>query len=166
MQTAAHSRRRFLVAAVAFAGASMTPASLRLGTAFAQGAGRPGESSIRMARLLLPHSAIGNDIYADVLETAIDATASSLATALDEALADLDAQQSESFMALDEAGQLAALRAVESEAFFATILDTLKVFFYGNPGSWDVMSYEGPSWQKGGYANRGAGVIDWLPEDE
>jgi hypothetical protein len=28
------------------------------------------------------------------------------------------------------------------------------------------MGYEGPSWQFGGYAGRGAGDIDWLPGED
>jgi len=166
MSKATTSRRRFLAAAIAFTGASMTSESLRLATAFAQSTGQPNGAAIRMARLLIPHDAIGDDVYRSTLENAIAATASSYATLLDDTLARLDAGRPQGFMALDPADQLTALRAIESEDFFKAMLFNLKLFFYGNPGSWAVMSYEGPSWQKGGYLNRGAGEIDWLPEGE
>jgi hypothetical protein len=29
-----------------------------------------------------------------------------------------------------------------------------------------MLGYEGPSFERGGYLNRGAGDIDWLPETD
>ena len=36
--------------------------------------------------------------------------------------------------------------------------------FYGHPGTWSVSGFEGPSFDAGGYLDRGFNDLDWLPE--
>ncbi len=117
---------------------------------------------VQMARKLLPHDGIDDDVYAGILDEAMAATAAdrSFAATLGQAESALPAD----FMSLDEAAQVAALQAVQGEVFFVTIFVAVRTLLYDNPAAWDVIGYEGPSWQKGGYLNRGAGQIDWLPE--
>ena len=167
MKDSTSTRRRFLTAAIAFSGiatGTLGPAVLRFGAAWAQ-SGDQGTSSnvlVRMARLLLPHDAVADDVYAETLNDALAATADDSSIAEVEAL--LDAQQSADFIALDEEAQLAAMRAIENSAPFAAVLAAVKTHLYGHPAVWKVINYEGPSYQDGGYLNRGAGEIDWLPE--
>ena len=61
--------------------------------------------------------------------------------------------------------QLAALRSIESQPYFAQIQGTIANRLYSHPEVWDMLGYEGASWQKGGYVDRGSGDIDWLPEE-
>jgi hypothetical protein len=171
MNESTTTRRRFLAAAIAFAGitgGTIGPAALRFGSAWAQtGVARDAstyDAIIRMARLLLPHDALSDDTYADVFNDALTATlGDDLLTAVEDLL---NAQQSTVFMSIDEEAQLAAIRGIENEAAFAGLLAALKTHMYGHPAVWEVLGYEGPSYQNGGYLNRGAGDIDWLPEGE
>jgi len=164
MENPISSRRRFLVAALTFSGIAVSPAVLRTSSVWAQSGNAPGDAMVRMARSLLPHDDIDDDVYAGILDDAMAATAAddSIAATLREAEAALPAD----FMSLDGAAQVAALQAVQDETFFAAIIVTVRTRLYDHPAVWKVLGYEGPSWQKGGYLNRGTGDIDWLPEGE
>ena len=78
----------------------------------------------------------------------------------------LNAQQPADFVALGEEAQIAAMTAVEDVDFFAVIRGAVSQRLYYQPAIWALLGYEGPSYQQGGYLNRGAGEIDWLPEAE
>ena len=167
------SRRRFLVAAITFsglAGSTVGAPFFGLSKAWAQSVNGGDEEThaamVRMARLLYPHDSISDDVYMDVLNLAMSATASdgSFAALLDTAAAALNANQSAGFADLDEAAQIAALRSIESQPFFAAIQMNVGTMFYYHPAVWALLGYEGPSFDKGGYLHRGSGDIDWLPE--
>jgi hypothetical protein len=171
MNESTTTRRRFLAATIAFAGltgGTIGPAALRFGSAWAQtGVARDAstyDAIIRMARLLLPHDTLSDETYAEVFNDALTATlGDDQLTAVEDSL---NAQQSAVFMRIDEEAQLAAMRAIENEAAFADVLAAFKTHLYNQPAAWEVLGYEGPSYQNGGYLNRGAGDIDWLPEGE
>jgi len=173
MRSADLDRRRFLVAAITLAVAgsgAFGPACLRVGRAWAQGAeldASTKETMVRMARLLFPHNAIRDDVYADVLDQALaSATAdASLAETLRQAEVALDGNGG-TFVDLDEASQLAALRAVERTVFFNAIHATVRSRFYNHRAVWEHLGYGGPSYAQGGYLNRGAGEVAWLAELE
>lgn len=172
MSKSTTSRRRFLVAAITFSGlaGSLTGSSfLRLSSAWAQAGDGADQQTwaamIRMARLLYPHDAISDDVYRDVLNLAMSASASdgSFAALLDTASDALNANQPAAFMDLDEAAQNVALQSVQSQPFFAAIQMNVGITFYYHPAVWALLGYEGPSFDKGGYLHRGSGDIDWLP---
>jgi len=160
------SRRRFIVAAITFSGVTagtFGPAALRFGSAWAQ-SGNDSTTDVlaRLGRLLLPHDDLADDVYTEVLNDALAATVGDASLRDVETL--LNAQQSADFMDIDEGGQLSAMRAIEGDDSFAAVLNVLKTQLYDHPAVWEVINYEGPSYQNGGYLNRGAGEIDWLPE--
>ncbi len=169
----AFNRRRFLVAAIALSGFGILgPSVLRLSRAWAQ-SGTPLEEDIlralvQMARRLYPHDAIPDEVYAQVLGDALASTADeeSFAETLRSAEQELNSQQPADFIDLDAYAQIEAMRAVEQMSFFATIQEAVKIRVYNHPAIWNLLGYEGPSYQQGGYLNRGAGEIDWLPEGE
>ena len=173
MRSADLDRRRFLVAAITLVGAgsgALGPAGLRVGRAWAQGTQldpSTKETMVRMARLLFPHDTIADDVYADVLDQALASAAAdaSLAETLRQAEVALDAQRGR-FAELDEASQIAALRAVEGNIFFTAIHATVRSRFYNHPVVWQHLGYGGPSYAQGGYLNRGAGEVDWLAKVE
>lgn len=162
------TRRKFSIVALAFSGllAVLGPLVVRMANAFAWSAAPlepgTGDAMLRMARLLYPHDAISNEIYAEVLDRAI-ARNPAFAEWLRNAEKALDAQQPQRWADLDEKRQIAAMRAIEHKDFFAAIRATVQVNLYNHPAVWALLGYEGPSFAKGGYINRGAGVIDWLP---
>jgi len=169
------SRRKFLVGVIAFSGVAACtrgPSPVQLSTAFTQPSDQLDQGTrqamVRMARLLYPHDAISDEVYVEVLDQALASTAE------DEGLADtlkvteetLNAQQSGNFIDLSEEDQIAALHAIESSEVFTIIQQAVRSHLYNHPVVWEHIGYEGPSYQQGGYLNRGAGEIDWLPETQ
>lgn len=167
MADAALDRRRFIVAAIALYG---LPSALRHGGAWAQAGPQSDAATLRaiaaMARGLYPHDALADAVYAEVAGDALAAAAEdeSLATALRSAEAALNAQQPGDFTDLGSAAQSEAIEAVAQEPFFGAIQAAVRQRIYNHAAIWDLLGYEGPSFQQGGYLNRGAGEIDWLPE--
>jgi hypothetical protein len=117
---------------------------------------------VRVARLMFPHDGVSDEVYAEILDDVLGATAAN-GTFADTLDAAADALPTD-FMALDETAQVEALESIQDETFFGGIFFAVRLRLYNHPAAWAVMGYEGPSWQKGGYLNRGAGEIDWLPE--
>jgi hypothetical protein len=170
------TRRRFAVAVIALsaaAGSAVRPGLFGVSRAWAEsGAALDPDlrkAMVRMARLLFPHDALPDDTYAGVLDQALSATAGSEAFAahLEAAAAALDRHSGDdgSWRALDEAEQLDAMRSIESEPYFAAIREQVRIGIYNSPAFWEHVGYPGPSKDFGGYLHRGAGDIDWLPED-
>ena len=78
-----------------------------------------------------------------------------LAAGLD-ALGDLDG--------LDDDAVTAKLEAVQAEPFFRLVHSTTVVTLYDDHEVWQLLGYEGSSFEKGGYLHRGFDDLDWLPE--
>jgi len=161
MQPAGVDRRKFLVAAI-FLGSSI--GALRTVRVWAQGG--VSATLVRMARHLYPHDGLDDAVYAQVLDDALSAAAAdpALVRFLESAEAALDTRRRINFIDLDANEQIAVLREVEDAEFFAAIQTAVRLRLYNHPALWRLIGYEGPSWQRGGYIDRGAGVIDWLPE--
>ena len=56
------------------------------------------------------------------------------------------------------------LKKIESSKFFQHVRSTTVVTLYNDPEVWGLLGYEGASFDKGGYINRGFNDLDWLPE--
>ena len=54
------------------------------------------------------------------------------------------------------------LRKIETTPFFQTVRSGLVVSLYNQPEVWPIFGYEGESYSKGGYIERGFNDIDWL----
>lgn len=164
------TRRRFLVATMAFSGLISTGIGavlLRVGSAWAQSAEGELAELTRMARLLFPHDGIADDVYLEVIDSILSDSANdaSMMEMLDEALTALNAAQGGDWLEADENEQIAAMKAVEGEAFFAAIHGNVQARFYNHPKVWELIRYPGSSVEFGGYVDRGFDDIDWLPED-
>jgi hypothetical protein len=164
------SRRRFLVATIAYSGlisTGMGAALLRAGSAWAQSAKGSADELARMARLLFPHDAIANEVYAEVIDDILTAAAanSSLNKSLENAVTALNAAQGSDWFDVAAEEQIAAMQSVESEAFFAAILGNVQARFYNHPKVRELINYPGSSVEFGGYLDRGFDDIDWLPQD-
>ena len=167
------TRRRFLVAAITFSTVAATaPTSLWLGhsAAWAQSTDPADELTnvlAHLARLLFPHDGLADETYANVIGGVLTATAEdpAMTEVLHSAELALDAASGQSWMKLDAAAQVEAIKLVQNEAFFAAILGTVRGHFYNNPEVWKLIEYPGSSKEYGGYINRGFNDIDWLPEE-
>ena len=118
---------------------------------------------VRMARATYPHPMLDDAIYGKVIH-GLDEKASAdpaLLRSLQEGAATLKAKK---FETLDEAGQTAVLKEIETSAPFQTVRGECVVGIYNNPDVWKVLGYEGASAELGGYINRGFSDIDWLQD--
>ena len=164
MTSHSQERRRFLVAAVTMTGAAVVGPSLILSSQAWAGGDRT--ALVRIVRLMYPHEAISDEVYAEVLDQAMDmvVNARDFETLLAEALRQLNDSSAGDFMAASPEAQLAALQAIQGQPYFAGIQSAVSNRLYSHEGSWDMLNYGGPSYPHGGYVDRGAGDIDWLPQ--
>jgi hypothetical protein len=169
------TRRRFVVSVIALSGAAGTalrPDLFPISRAWAESDSAPDDAvrrtMVRMARLLFPHNALADVIYAEVLDQALTDTAGSseFAAHLDAAATALDNISGDAWRELDEAAQVAAMRNIESEPYFVAIQNHVRAGIYNSAAFWNHVGYPGPSKGFGGYLYRGAGDIDWLPDEE
>ena len=120
----------------------------------------------RMIRVAYPHDRFPDGPYertATAVEEAGAAAEEEFAT-LSQGLDALDADAGGDFVSLDEAGATAALEKIDSEAFFRQVHATCVVALYDDREVWGLLGYEGPSFDKGGYVDRGFDDLDWLPD--
>ena len=118
---------------------------------------------IRMLHVMYPHDRIGNAPYertASSVFKAADATPAQK-IALAKALHDL---RSLGFSELSDVTALECLKSIEKTQFFQFVRGIAVVTLYDDQEVWEVLGYEGPSFDKGGYLNRGFNDLDWLPE--
>jgi hypothetical protein len=161
------SRRRFILAAVAASSVIPVPRNWLPGNiAWAETPANP--ALIQLARLLFPHAGLADDVYADVVEILFTSFAAHPESGqlLDVAESALDAQLEGNWFDADEDSQIAAIRNIQGEAFFAAILAGLRSTFYYHPKVWAHLDYPGSSKEYGGYQHRGFNDISWLPKVE
>jgi len=161
------ARRRFILTAIAASSVIAVPRSWLPGN-MAWAADPDDGALIRLARLLFPHANLADDVYAEVSMSLFTSFASAPASEqlLDIAASALDAEVDGDWLDAGEDRQLAAIRNIQGEAFFAAILAGLRGTFYYHPEVWAHLDYPGSSKEYGGYKHRGFNDISWLPEVE
>ena len=121
-----------------------------------------GATLMAAARTIAPHDKLDDAAYALVIQ-ALNADAAKdekIRTTLKEGLAQLGP----AFSSSAESDRVAALKKIESSAFFQSVrLKTLQVL-YSNPIAYAYFGYEGEAFSKGGYLHRGFNDLRWLPE--
>lgn len=174
------SRRRFLAAGsmvalgVGALSATGLEASAReaLAREFTVLGAEAGNTLLVLARDIFPHDHIEDRYYRQALapleaQAADDAELRQLlgegTTALDELAG---ARFQRPYAAIErESDRLVLLYLIEHGAFFQRLKGHLVTGFYDNKEVWPLFGYEGSSWEKGGYLNRGFNDIDWLEQD-
>ena len=169
------TRRHFVVSVFALsaaAGSLGRPGPLSISQALAEPAVPLDEADleavVRMARLLFPHDALADDVYADILEQAVSETpgGDEFVAYLEAAARALAERSGDSWLTLDDAAQLDLMRSIETEPYFAAMQNQVRLGVYNSAAFWKHIGYPGPSKGFGGYLRRGAGDIDWLPGDQ
>ena len=112
-----------------------------------------------VARAMYPHDALPDEVYARVSEKL--AEAAEARPVIDFGVAGLAG-----FTEKSPLEQTQALREIEGSEFFELVRSTAVVEVYSDPRTWAAFGYEGPSFDKGGYLNRGFNDLDWLPDPE
>jgi hypothetical protein len=118
---------------------------------------------LAMARQLFPHDKLGDEYYWVVVESINKdmAASSELATRIRDGLAQLNQAAGGDFTAVDADKQVEAMKKLESTPFFSDMLNKTQFYFYNNQTVWPKFGYEGSSWEKGGYINRGFNDVKW-----
>jgi hypothetical protein len=118
------------------------------------------------ARVMYPHDALPDDVYARVSRRLAEAARADPGTArtLQDGAAALD--QGQPFAELPADEQLKVLKGIEGSDFFELVRSTAVVEVYSDQRTWELVGYEGPSFDKGGYLSRGFNDLDWLPDPE
>lgn len=121
-----------------------------------------GATLMAVARTIAPHDKLEDAAYALVIQ-AIDGDASKnekTRKTLQEGLASLGP----GFATQAEDERVAALKKIESSAFFQAMrLKTVQVL-YASPIAYAYFGYEGEAFSKGGYLLRGFNDLRWLPD--
>jgi hypothetical protein len=67
------------------------------------------------------------------------------------------------FADLSADGQLEALTGIEGSDFFELVRSTAVVEVYSDQRTWQLVGYEGPSFEKGVHTDGVFNDLDWLP---
>ncbi|MES2263236.1 MAG: gluconate 2-dehydrogenase subunit 3 family protein [Pseudomonadota bacterium] len=128
-----------------------------------------GVALLRMARDIFPHDRLADKYYLRAIESH-DADAAkdpALKALLLDGVAQLNARarqrHGQDYAGVpEEAQRVLLLQEIESSAFFQKIRGALVTGIYNNAAVFPLFGYEGSSWEKGGYVNRGFNDIDWV----
>ena len=120
---------------------------------------------VRLLRAAYPHPRFPDGPYERTADAVIAQCQDSLwhRLVLTEGLATLDARAGGSFVGLDDQAALAMLRTMQDADFFRFVRSVAVVTLYDDPEVHQLLGYEGPAFEKGGYLHRGFDDLDWLP---
>jgi hypothetical protein len=126
-------------------------------------AGPAAATIAAVARTMYPHDALPDEVYARVSAKLGEAAAEDADTArtIEEGTAGL-----QGFAERSNDERLEALKAIEGSDFFELVRSTAVVEVYSDARTWAAVGYEGPSFERGGYIERGFDDLDWLPDPE
>jgi hypothetical protein len=118
------------------------------------------------ARTMYPHDALPDDVYARVGVRLAEVAHEDFGAArtIEEGVSALNGDRVFGELPADE--QLEALKGLQGSGFFELVRSTAIVEVYSDERTWRLCGYEGPSFDKGGYINRGFDDLDWLPDPE
>ena len=120
----------------------------------------------RIIRVSFPHQQFPDGPYERMTEKIIEASAESswFRMALTQGLMTLDTLSDEHFLDLPDDRAIAVLKRIADLEFFGFIRRTVVLNLYDDPEVYAALGYEGESFSKGGYLNRGFNDLTWLPE--
>ncbi|MCI9888120.1 hypothetical protein JT358_06555 [Micrococcales bacterium 31B] len=120
----------------------------------------------RIVRAIYPHPKVPDGPYLRSAEAIIASVADSTQdyTVIAEGVRSLEGVLGTPVVAAEAEPLTAALTAAQQTAFFRLVQSSSVVTLYSDPETWEVLGYEGPSFDKGGYLTRGFNDLSWLPE--
>lgn len=121
------------------------------------------QTLVRIARDIYPHDKLPDKYYSEPVFALLSTDHDLLVEGVVE-LNELSMSRiGSSFVDVSlEADRVRLLRSIEEGPFFSKIKGTMMLGIYDNKEVWPFFGYEGSSWEKGGYLNRGFNDIDWL----
>lgn len=166
--------RRDLLARAAAAGAALVVSG---GAVFCPGEGWATEATvlkpetlktlIKLARDIYPHDKLPDKYYALAVKTYDSGEKPDDTALVEQGIAALDlmakAKHRASYAAVAwEADRVALLREIETGGFFQKVRGGLVTGLYNQKEVWPAFGYEGESFSKGGYIERGFNDIQWI----
>lgn len=120
---------------------------------------------VRALRVAFPHQSFPDGPYERTADKVIEAAGAStwLQLVLAQGLGNLDTLAGGAFADADQDTGTKVLKRVETTEFFGLLRRTAVVALYDDHEVWDVLGYEGSSFEHGGYIDRGFDDLDWLP---
>ena len=127
--------------------------------------GHMSQTLLIMAKDIYPHEIVENKYYQKI----VDDLAIQETKLIGEGVAMLDLLSIEKlgkpFIKVGyEPDRIRILRSIEENAFFIKVRTALMYGLYDNKDLYHLFGYQGSSWDKGGYLNRGLNDLDWLDE--
>ena len=121
---------------------------------------------IALLRGAYPHPDFPGGPYERAADSIIDQICASTwnLITLRNGLETLDALAGGSFADLEPEAAEKLLREIEGAEFFRLIRGLAIVAIYDDHEVWELLGYEGASFDKGGYIDRGFDDLDWLPD--
>lgn len=155
-------RRQFLIGAITFAAAQLTP--LTALAAEPQQFGTTAEwRSVLMT--LFPHPGLDPGLYEPAAVALVAAAADGNVRALLAAgRAALAEAAGGAWEAADETARTRAIAAMVGTPLFVLLRQTTVFTFYNDPKVWARFGYVGDAFSFGGWIDRGVDTIDWLPD--
>lgn len=131
----------------------------------------PADAQVRHAtltsaiRAMFPHPSFPDGPYERTADAIVSKAAGDVRSQaqLDQGLVDLDAAAGGAFAALDAPAALEVLRGLSATPWFDLVRSTVVTTLYDDREVWALLGYEGESFSKGGYLQRGFDDLDWLP---
>ena len=121
---------------------------------------------IQLARDIYPHDQLADKYYAIAMKSHEVKAAKDDAhrVLIEQGVADLDRRAGAGgYRGVGwEEDRVAILRTIATTPFFQAIRGGLVVGLYNQPAIWPIFGYEGESYSKGGYIDRGFNDIEWL----
>jgi hypothetical protein len=121
---------------------------------------------IQMARDIYPHDQVPDKYYAIAVKSHDENAGKDPAhkDLIEKGIADLDAKAGAGgYRGLGwEEERVAVLKQIETTPFFQAVRGGLVVSLYNQQEVWPIFGYEGESYSKGGYIQRGFDDIEWL----
>tara|TARA_R110002094_G_scaffold189_5_gene1041 strand:+ start:2471 stop:2989 length:519 start_codon:yes stop_codon:yes gene_type:complete len=119
---------------------------------------------IQMARDIYPHDHVADEFYAAAVKGYDSAESKDTVEA---GIAALNAAAAgNGFASYVDTGwerdRVDILRGMENSTFFQTVRGGLVTGLYNQKAVWPLFGYEGESYSKGGYINRGFNDINWV----
>lgn len=122
---------------------------------------RQAKLLLRLLRVAYPHPDFPDDPYERTAKAVQEASLTD--SVLPDGLDDLDERADGEFLELDEQAATALIAEIADSPFFRSVHATFVVAFYDDHQVWELLGYEGSSFEKGGYLHRGFDDLDWLP---
>ncbi len=121
---------------------------------------------IKLARDIYPHDQLADKFYAVAVkgQDTMAAKDEKHRALIEDGIADLDKRAGAGgYRGLGwEDDRVAILRDIETTPFFQAVRGDLVVSLYNQKEIWPIFGYEGESYSKGGYIERGFNDITWL----